>query len=233
LRMTFSDRLHADHHDHLHEHLIEIGRVGKVVGNAVLMLVEAVLVPTLILYAAMRTMGAAPGLIGVIAWCVLIMGARWVLGARVPSTLLLVIGILVLRTGVALACSSVWIFLLQPVAASVLMGALFIGSALIGRPVTQRLAQDFVHLPERLLSDRRVRRMFVEVALIWGLSRVMDAAMSLGSLHYGVAFGVLARGVLSIGFTAVSIGACTYWGWRRIHAIPGVRFRFGAPSLTS
>jgi len=230
--MTLSDRLHADH-DHLHEHLIEIGRVGKVVANALLMLTEAVLVPTLILYVAMRTVGSVPGLVGVIAWCLLTMGVRWMTGRRVPSTLLLVIGILVLRSGVALACSSVWLFLLQPIAASVLMGVLFIGSAAIGRPVTQRLAQDFVHLPERLLADRRVRRMFVEVALIWGLSRVLDAAMSLGSLHFGAEFGVLARGILSIGFTAISIGACTYWGWRRMHAIPGVRFRFGTPAMAA
>lgn len=227
--MTLSDRLHADHHDHRHEHLIEIGRVGKVIGNALLMLTESVLIPTLILYIAMRTVGAGAGLIGVIGWCLLSMGARWVRGKRVPSTMLLVIGILVLRTGVALAFSSVWIFLLQPVAASVLMALLFIGSALIGRPVTQRLAQDFVHLPERLLTDRRVRRMFVEVALIWGLSRVLDAGLSLGSLHYGTEFGVLARGILSIGLTALSIGACTYWGWRRMHAIPGVRLRFATP----
>jgi intracellular septation protein A len=231
--MILSDRLHADHHDQLHDHLIEIGRVGKVVGNALLMLTESVLIPTLILFVAMRTVGAATGLIGVIAWCMVSMGARWVRGKRVPSTMLLVIGILVLRTGVALAFSSVWIFLLQPVAASVLMALLFIGSAVIGRPVTQRLAQDFVHLPERLLTDRRVRRMFVEVAVIWGLSRVMDAAMSLGSLHYGAEFGVLARGILSIGFTALSIGACTYWGWRRMHAIPGVRLRFAAPTIAA
>lgn len=226
--MILSDRLHADH-----DHLIEIGRVGKVVGNAALMLTEAVLVPTLILYVAMRTVGSVAGLIGVIAWCLATMGVRWARGKRVPSTLLLVIGILVLRSAVALACTSVWLFLLQPIAASVLMGVLFIGSAAIGRPVTQRLAQDFVHLPERLLADRRVRRMFVEVALIWGLSRVLDAGMSLGSLHFGTEFGVLARGVLSIAFTALSIGACTYWGWRRMHAIPGVRFRFGAPALAA
>lgn len=214
---------------HDHEHLIELGKVGKVVGNAVLMLTEGVLIPTAILYAAIRTVGAVPGLIGVIAWCLLTIGVRWALGRRVPSTLLLVIGMLVLRTGIALAATSVWLFLLQPIAASVLMSLLFIGSAVVGRPVTQRLAQDFVHLPERLVADRRVRRMFVEVALVWGLSRALDAGLSLGSLEFGTSFGVLARGVLSIGLTALSVAACAYWGWRRMRAIPGVRFRFGAP----
>lgn len=214
---------------HDHEHLIELGEVGKVIGNAALMLAEGVLVPTAILYTAIRTVGAVPGLIGVMVWCLLTIGVRWTLGRRVPSTLLLVIGVLVLRTAVALATTSVWLFLLQPIAASVLMSVLFIGSAVLGRPVTQRLAQDFVHLPERLVADRRVRRMFIEVALVWGLSRVLDAGLSLGSLEMGTSFGVLARGVLSIGLTALSVAACAYWGWRRMRAIPGVRFRFGAP----
>lgn len=214
---------------HDHEHLIELGKVGKVIGNALLMLTEGVLIPTVILYTAIRTVGAVPGLIGVIAWCLLTIGIRWALGRRVPSTLLLVIGVLVLRSAIALAATSVWLFLLQPIAASVLMSLLFIGSAVVGRPVTQRLAQDFVHLPERLVADRRVRRMFIEVALVWGLSRALDAGLSLGSLEFGTSFGVLARGVLSIGLTAVSVAACAYWGWRRMRAIPGVRFRFGTP----
>jgi uncharacterized membrane protein len=222
--MTLTERLHPDH-----EHLIEVGKVGKVVGNALLMMTEAVLVPTAILYVAIHSVGTMPGLAGVIVWCLLTMGARWATGRRVPSTLLLVIGMLVLRTAIALAATSVWLYLLQPVAASVLMSLIFTGSALVGRPVTQRLAQDFVHLPERLLADQRVRRMFVEVALIWGVSRALDAALSLGSLHFGAGFGVLARGVLSTGLTTLSIAGCTYWGWRRMRAIPGVRFRFGAP----
>lgn len=221
--------LPVSHHDH--DHLIELGQLGKIIGNALLMLTEGVLVPTAILYAAMRTVGPVPGLIGVIAWCLLTIAVRWALGKRVPSTLLLVIGVLVLRTGVALATSSVLLFLLQPIAASALMSLVFIGSAVFGRPVTQRLAQDFVRLPERLLADRRVRRMFIEVALVWGISRALDAGLSLGSLEFGTSFGVLVRGVLSVGLTIISVAACTYWGWRRMRAIPGVRFRFGTPQV--
>ena len=212
-----------------HEHTIEIGHLGVVAGRALLMLAESVLVPTAILYGCMRTVGTPAGLVGVLAWCALTMLVRLALGRRVPSTLMLVVGILVVRTTVALACSSVWLYLLQPVAASVLMSVVFVGSALIGRPVTQRLAQDFVRLPERLLADRRMRRVFVEVALIWGLSRAVDAAIGFNSLHWGAGAGVLARGVLSSGLTALSVGACIYWGWRRVHAIPGVRFRIGTP----
>jgi len=211
------------------EHTITIDRIGGVVLRALLMLAESVLVPTAILYGCMRTVGTAAGLAGVLAWCGATMLVRLLVGKRVPSTMLLVVGILVARTVIALACSSVWLYLLQPVAASVLMAVVFVGSALIGRPVTQRLAQDFVRLPERLLADRRMRRVFVEVALLWGLSRAVDAAIGLDSLRWGAGTGVLVRGLLSTGLTALSIGVCIAWGWRRVRAIPGVRFRIGAP----
>lgn len=215
------------------DHVIELGHVGKVVRNALLLLVETVVVPTAILYGCMQTVGTMPGLIGVIAWCAVTMAVRYAVGGRVPSTLLLVVGILVARTGIALACTSVWLYLLQPIAASALMALLFVGSALIGRPITQRLALDFVHLPERLLADQRMRRIFIEVALIWGFTRIVDAGISLNSLlNWGADASVLVRGVLSIGLTALSVAGCAYWGWRRIHRIPGVRFRFGAGLTT-
>jgi hypothetical protein len=149
---------------------------------------------------------------------------------RVPGTLVLVFTMLVARTTIALVLSSVYVFLLQPIAGSVLMAVLFIGSAVIGRPITMRLAQDFVHLPERLVLDQRVRRMFVQVSLLWGVSRLLDAGMSLGVLHFGVTAGVFSRGVFSGLLTALSVGVCAYFGWSRLHRIEGVTFRFGRRS---
>jgi hypothetical protein len=142
---------------------------------------------------------------------------------------------LVGRTGIALALSSVYVYLLQPVAGSMIMALLFIGSALIGRPISLRLALVFVHLPIRLTADLRVRRMFVQVSLLWGVSRLLDAAMSLGVLHWGVEAGVFSRGLFSGLLTALSIGVCAYWGWSRLHRIEGVRFSWGhtVPAVAS
>jgi len=141
--------------------------------------------------------------------------------------MLLAVAMLIGRTGIALALSSVYVYLLQPVAGSVVMAALFIGSALLGRPITLRLAQDFVHLPARLVADRRVRRMFIQVSLLWGLSRLFDAGLSVGVLHWGLSAGIFSRGICSSVLTVLSIGVCTYWGWSRLRRIEGVRFQFG------
>jgi hypothetical protein len=103
---------------------------------------------------------------------------------------------------------------------------LFLGSAAIGRPVTARLAEDFIALPAQLFRDHRVRRIFINVSLVWGLSRLLDAGMSIGSLHFGVDAGLLSQGVFSTLLTVLTIAACAIWGWRRMRHVVGVTFRF-------
>ncbi|MBO0844958.1 MAG: hypothetical protein J2P22_06025 [Nocardioides sp.] len=217
--------------DPLVEHVIELGDLRPTLARGVRLLLETVVVPTLLLYCFMLTVGAFDGLLAVLGWCVLTVAVRVSTVRRVPGTILLVLTMLAARAAIALALSSVYVFLLQPIAGSMLMAVLFIGSALIGRPITMRLAQDFVHLPERLVGDARVRRMFVQVSLLWGLSRLLDAGMSLGVLHFGLAAGVFSRGVFSGMLTAMSIGACAYFGWSRLHRIEGVRVRFNPRGL--
>jgi hypothetical protein len=219
--------------DPIVEHVIELGDLRPTLIRGLRIMLETVVVPTLLLYCFMLTVGAFDGLLAVLAWCVLTVAIRMATVRRVPGTLMLMVMMLIGRTTIALVLSSVYVFLLQPIAGSMLMAVLFIGSAVIGRPITLRLAQDFVHLPERLTSDERVRRMFVQVSLLWGLSRLIDAGMSLGVLHFGITAGVFSRGVFSGLLTALSIGVCAYFGWSRLHRIEGVTLRFGQrPHLT-
>jgi hypothetical protein len=210
------------------QHVIELGDLRPTLLRGLRLLLETAVVPTLLLYGCMLTVGAFPGLVAVLVWCGVTVAVRMVTVRRVPGTLLLVLTMLAARTGIALALSSVYVFLLQPIAGSMLMAVLFIGSALVGRPITLRLAQDFVHLPDRLIGDARVRRMFDQVSLLWGISRQLDAGMSLGVLHFGITAGEFSRGVFSGLLTALSIGVCAYFGWSRLHRIEGVTLRFGA-----
>lgn len=207
--------------------VIDLGELRPTLLRGGRLLLETVVVPTLLLYVCMLTVGAVPGLVAVLCWCAVTVAIRMATVRRVPGTLLLVLTMLIARTGISLALSSVYVFLLQPVAGSMLMAVLFIGSALLGKPITKRLAQDFVHLPERLVGDERVHRMFAQVALLWGLSRLLDAGMSLGVLHFGVTAGVFSRGVFSGLLTALSVGVCAYFGWTRLHRIEGVTLHFG------
>lgn len=210
--------------------VIELGQLRTSVLHGVRMLAETVIVPSLLLYAGMHLVGLYAGLGAVLVWCALSIGGRWVRGAPVPGTLLLTVGVLIGRTSLALVLSSVYVYLLEPVVGSVLMAVLFLGSAILGRPVTARLAQDFVKLPRKLLADHRMRRLFAQVSLMWGASRVLDAVMSLALLRWGIDAGLLSRGALSVILTLASIGLCAWWGCTRVRRIPGVEIRTGAPA---
>jgi hypothetical protein len=224
-----SDLQQEKHHGHVQEHVqeivIELGRLRPQLIRGARMFVETVTVPTLLLFVLLHTAGLMWGLVAVIGWCALTLGIRRLFGQHLPGTLLLCAGMLCGRAALALVLSSALVYVLQPVFGSVLMALLFLGSAAIGRPVTIRLARDFVSLPAQLFHHRGVRRMFTQVAIVWGISRVVDAGMSLGLLHWGLDVGLLSRGLFSGVLTALTIGVCAAWGVRALRRMPGVTLR--------
>jgi uncharacterized membrane protein len=142
-----------------------------------------------------------------------------------PGTLIVCAGMLCARASIALILSSALVYLIQPVIGSVLMAGLFMGSAFVGRPITMRLARDFVKLPAQILHHHGIRRMFTQVAILWGVGRLIDAGMSLGFLRFGVDYGFLSRGVFSGLLTTIMIVTCAAWGTRCIRRLPGVTLR--------
>jgi len=197
--------------------VVEIHGLRPTLLRAARLLVEAALVPTLLLGLLLHTVGLAAALGAAVGWCYLTVAVRWYRSRHLPGTLLLCAGMFSGRAAVALATSSAFIYLLQPVVGSCVMALLFLGSAALGRPVTVRLARDFVSLPAEVLARRGVRRVFTKVALLWGASRVADAAMNVSFLHWGVNAGLLSRGLLSPLLTALTVGLCTWFGWRAMH----------------
>lgn len=187
------------------------------------------LVPTGLLYLLLHTAGLLPALITVIGWSVITVTIRWLSGRHLPGTLLVCAGAMIARASVALALSSALVYFVQPVIASVFMAALFLGSALLGRPITRRLARDFVALPAHLRHHPGLQKVFVQTAALWGLGRLVDAGMSLGFLHLGIDAAILSRGVLSGILTAVMVGVCAWWGIRALRRMPDLHFRIGLP----
>jgi hypothetical protein len=184
--------------------------------RALRLFAETVVVPTALLWVLLPTAGLVVGLLAAVSWCFLTVAVRWVAGRRLPGTMLLCVSMLSGRAAIALATGSAFVYLLQPALGSGLMALLFLGSAVIGRPITLRLARDFVHLPHHVLARRPVKTMFVQVALLWGLGRLVDALMSVVFLHWSVNAGLLSRGVFSPVLTVLTVAVCTLWGWRSL-----------------
>jgi hypothetical protein len=202
--------------------VIELPPLRPALLGAGRLLAETVLVPTALFALVLHTSGLRPALAAALGWCYLIVMIRWITGHRLPGTLMLCVGMFTGRACVAMVASSALLFLLQPVLGSLLMAALFMGSALLGRPVTVRLARDFVSVPAHILSRWRVHRMFRNVAIIWGVSRLADAALNVVFLHRGIGPGLLARGLFSPLLTLLTIAICTFWGWRALRS-EGIR----------
>jgi hypothetical protein len=215
------------------EVVIALGELRPALLRAGRLFLETAMVPTLLLFTLLHTVGLVAGLSAVLGWCVLTVSIRWISGRRLPGTLVLCAGMLCTRACVALLLSSALVYLLQPVAGSIVMAVLFLGSAAVGRPITIRLARDFVALPAHLFQNRRVRRMFTQVALFWGIGRLLDAGMSIGFLHWGLDAGLLSRGVISGLLTATMIAVCAAWGWRCLRRMPGITLCLRAPMAAS
>ena len=196
--------------------VIELGEFWPALLRAGRLLVETAVVPTVLLLVLLNTSGLAAGAGSAFGWCLLTLVLRWSFGRRLPASLLLGTAVVAERSLVALATSSAFLYLLQPAIGSALMSLLFIGSAAIGRPVTLRLARDLIALPDHIVDRHEVRRMFTQVALLWGLSRLIDAAMSIGSLRLGLDAGLLSRGLLSPSLTVIAVGVCALWGMRSL-----------------
>ena len=216
-----------------HSDVLEIHGLRATVVRGARLLLEAVVVPTVLLAILLHVIGTTRSILVAVGWCVLAIVFRWYMDGRLPGTLLLGSAALAVKAAIALASGSILIYLLQPVLGSVVMALLFLGSAAFGRPITLRLARDFVHVPPHILDRTGVRRMFTEVAVIWGFSRIVDVALNLGFLHRGVDAGLWARGLLSPLLTVLAIAVCTAWGWRSLRR-NGIRLKVSAagPSPT-
>ncbi|HST64906.1 MAG TPA: VC0807 family protein [Mycobacteriales bacterium] len=224
----------TDPKDALHRHadVLEISGLRATLGRAARLLLEAVVVPTVLLAVLLHVIGTTRSILVAVGWCLCAIGFRWLVDRRLPGTLLLGSAAIAARAAFALLSGSLLVYLLQPVLGSIVMAVLFLGSAAFGRPITLRLARDFVHVPAHILDRRGVRRMFTEVAIIWGVSRLIDVAMNLGFLHRGVDAGLWARGLLSPLLTVLAVAVCTAWGWRSLRR-NGIRVKISAHAAPS
>jgi hypothetical protein len=193
--------------------------------RALRLLLETVIVPTILFLSLVHTAGLLIALAATLGWLFIALAARYFSRRHLPGTLFFCISVMSGRALVALATSSAFIYMLQPVVGSICMGLLFLGSALAGRPVTMRLARDFVAIPAHILARRGVQRMFSQIALLWGISRLADAGMSFGFLHLGVDAGLLSRGFLSPVLSLLTAGVSIMWGMRALRR-DGISLQF-------
>jgi intracellular septation protein A len=147
----------AGHHPELR---VVLQRVG-------LNLLVACVVPAIVFASLFTAFGIWPAIAAALVWSYGAISVRALTGRTASGMLMLTAGVLTLRTVVALAAQSTFIYFLQPVLTDLVVGAAFLASAATARPVVARLAGDFYPLTDELHARPGIQRLFRRLTLLW------------------------------------------------------------------
>lgn len=178
-------------------------------------LIEATVVPAILFYVLVVTVSGTAAIIGAMAWAAIAVVRRLVVHAPIPSILVLgTLGIIV-RTVVGLLSGSMFAYFLQPLASTVALGALFLASALVGRPVIGRLAHDFCPIAPEVADRPAVVSLFVGLTVLWAGVHLLTAATTFGMLvSLPVSTFILVKTITSMSITVAAIVFTVTWSIR-------------------
>lgn len=204
----------------------EIPRLRALARHAVPHVVEATLVPLALFYASMWLLGVWGALGMALAWSYGAVGYRMLKRRRITGLLLLGVAGLTVRTVIALASGSVFVYFLQPSLGTVMVAGLFLASVPAGRPLAGKLAHDFCPIPEAFAAHPGVRSFFARISVLWGFVLLANAGTTIWLLvSQSLNVYLLAKTVVSISLTAAAVAFSTWWFLRsmRNHGIPVTR----------
>lgn len=180
--------------------------------HAVPHLVEATVVPAVIFLVCLKLSGFNLAAIVALAWAYAALGRRVAAGKRVPGLLILSSVALTVRTVVAIASGSAFVYFLQPVVVGGVIGLIFLVSTLTPRPLVHRLAGDFCPLPPGVTERIGIRRLFLRLTLLWAAVNLLNAAVTLWLLlTLSTAVFVALRGAFGVALPALAVVITVAW----------------------
>jgi hypothetical protein len=196
----------------MHSETWEIPRFRNLARHAVPHIVEATLVPLAIFYLSLWLIGVWGALLAALAWSFGAIGVRIATRRRIPGILVLGSLALTARTIIAFSSGSVYLYFLQPTLGTMAVATAFLLSVPAGKPLAQKLAADFCPLPPSLLATPAVRRFFMRISLLWALTNMLNAVVTLWLLlSQDIATYVLAKTIVSWTITGSAIVVSTVW----------------------
>jgi len=196
---------------------IEMPPLRSMLGRIGFQVVEATLIPAALFWGVLHLSGLVWALFAALAWCYLCIARRWVRGGAMPAVLLVAALLFTTRTGIALAFHSTFVYLLTPTINAFVLAVAFVGSALVGRPLTARFARDFVGLPAHVTALAKVHRALRLLCGVWALANVVNGWVALQLLVDDRFDAVLvARSILTPVLSAVAVACCVLLGRRAL-----------------
>ena len=187
-------------------------RVLQVVGRrSAGSLIEATVVPAVLFYVFFVVAGPNAAMLAALAWSYGSVLRRIVARQRVPGVLQLACVALTVRTIIGIAAGT-FIYFLQPIATTVALGLVFLGSLLVGRPLIARMASDFCPLHHDIAGRPAIARLFSRLTLLWAGTHLLSAAVSFSLLmSLSTATFLALKSFVSFGITVGAIVLTVSW----------------------
>ena len=182
-------------------------------------LVEATVIPAVMFFVAVKTINVPVAMAAVLIWAYVRDPAACRPGREGPcrSSSSATVG-LTIRTLVGLASGSTFAYFVQPIATTVVLAVVFVGSVVIGRPIVGRLAHDFCPLAPDVARRPAVLRLFGGLTLLWAVVHVVTATVTFSMLTtMPVATFVAFKTIACLGVTVAAIVVTVVWAMRVVH----------------
>ncbi len=193
-----------------HGHVLHLPSPRAFVRHALPSLIESTIGPAALFYIVLVTSGFRGAIIAALAWSYLATFRRILRRQRVPGMLLISLALVSLRSFVAFATGSAFLYFIQPTMGTFLVALVFLVTAVAGRPLVERLAHDFCPMDPELMQRDFLRRFFLRVSWLWAVVLTTNAAFVLAlllrtSLRAFVVERTVVSSVLMVGGVVLSV----------------------------
>jgi hypothetical protein len=194
---------------------IALPRLRAIAMHAVPNLIECTLVPTVIFSVMLQVVGLIPASLAALGWAYGMVLRRLLIKSRIPGLLMLACLGLTVRTAVVVLSGSAFIYFLQPIMATTVVGLTFLSSAFTQSPMVDRLAKDFCPLTSDIVARPRVKSLFRRLTVFWGLVNLLNAAVTGWLLMtQSTAVFVAVKPLAAMAVTWSSVGITVLWSLR-------------------
>lgn len=192
---------------------------------------EGKVIPVVLFIGLLELAGTAPALLGALAFSLGALVRRLLRGERGSGLLILTTVGLVARTVAALATGSLLVYFLQPTVSTALVGAAFLGSVLLGRPLAERLMLDICPVDDDMRGNPDLRRFLSHLSLWWAFTSAINFAITLWVLlNESPTTFVLVKSVLGPTTTTFTLAVGLLW-FRTLMARSGTRVVFATAKI--
>ncbi len=214
---------------------IEIPGFTAIARHSWLTIFVAKFVPIALFLATLPRAGVDTAVLVALGWSLGVVVFQHHTGQRISGLVVLsVVGNLT-KSVLALATGSMIVYFAQPTLSTFIVGLVFLGSVVLGRPMAARLIGDLCPFDDSTSSHPEFHRFFRSATLLWAGSSMLNGVITLYLLlTLSLTDFLVTKAFLGPTLSAMTLGVGLVWFRRRMRRV-GVEVVFAArvPALVS